>query len=85
MTGVRHVHPAMTARQRMTVVAAGLGIFIVCVDVNVVNVALPSIQAAYKAGERGLQWAVAGYSLGMAAALMSCALLGIGTVASAGF
>lgn len=76
MTGVRHTHPAMTARQRMTVVAAGLGIFIVCVDVNVVNVALPSIQAAYKAGERGLQWAVAGYSLGMAAALMSCALLG---------
>lgn len=76
MTEVQRAHPAMTARQRMTVVAAGLGIFVVCVDVNVVNVALPSIQAAYKAGERGLQWAVAGYSLGMAAVLMSCALLG---------
>ncbi len=66
----------MTPRQRLTIVATGLGIFMVFVDVNIVNVALPSIQAVYKTGEQGLQWAVAGYSLGMAAVLMSCALIG---------
>ncbi|QUR69861.1 MFS transporter [Mycobacterium spongiae] len=66
----------MTPRQRLTVVAMGLGIFMVFVDVNIVNVALPSIQKVFHTGEQGLQWAVAGYSLGMAAILMSCALLG---------
>ncbi|OSC41716.1 MFS transporter [Mycobacterium decipiens] len=66
----------MTPRQRLTVVATGLGIFMVFVDVNIVNVALPSIQKVFHTGEQGLQWAVAGYSLGMAAVLMSCALLG---------
>ncbi|KAA1252132.1 MFS transporter [Mycobacterium simiae] len=66
----------MTPPQRMTVVATGLGIFMVFMDVNIVNVALPSIQAVYRTGEQGLQWAVAGYSLGMAAVLMSCALFG---------
>ncbi len=66
----------MTRRQRLTVAATGLGIFMVFVDVNIVNVALPSIQRVFHTGEQGLQWAVAGYSLGMAAMLMSCALLG---------
>lgn len=69
-------HTAMTPRQRLTVLATGLGIFMVFVDVNIVNVALPSIQKVFHTGEQGLQWAVAGYSLGMAAVLMSCALLG---------
>jgi hypothetical protein len=69
-------HPAMTPHQRLTVLATGLGIFLVFVDVNIVNVALPSIQRVFHTGEQGLQWAVAGYSLGMAAMLMSCALLG---------
>ncbi|WP_240316776.1 hypothetical protein, partial [Mycobacterium persicum] len=32
----------MTPRQRLTIVATGLGIFMVFVDVNIVNVALPS-------------------------------------------
>ncbi|VAZ91343.1 Multidrug resistance protein Stp [Mycobacterium pseudokansasii] len=76
MTAAQVSHHAMTPRQRMTVVATGLGIFMVFVDINIVNVALPSIQAVYKTGEQGLQWTVAGYSLGMAAVLMSCALLG---------
>ncbi|VBA39949.1 Multidrug resistance protein Stp [Mycobacterium innocens] len=76
MTVAQVSHRAMTPRQRLTVVATGLGIFMVFVDVNIVNVALPSIQAVYKTGEQGLQWAVAGYSLGMAAVLMSCALIG---------
>lgn len=57
-------HTAMTPRQRLTVLATGLGIFMVFVDVNIVNVALPSIQKVFHTGEQGLQWAVAGYSLG---------------------
>lgn len=68
--------PPMTRTQRLTVLAAGLGIFIVFADVNIVNVALPSIQKVFHTGEEGLQWAVAGYSLGLAALVMSSALLG---------
>lgn len=40
-------HTAMTPRQRLTVLATGLGIFMVFVDVNIVNVALPSIQKVF--------------------------------------
>ncbi|WP_338673560.1 MFS transporter [Streptomyces sp. SCSIO 30461] len=68
--------PLMTKHQKMTVAATGLGIFMVFIDVNIVNVALPSIQEAFKTGEEGLQWVVAGYSLGMVALLMSTASLG---------
>lgn len=68
--------PAMTRNQRLTVLAAGLGIFMVFADVNIVNVALPSIQKVFHIGEEGLQWAVAGYCLGLAALVMSSALIG---------
>ena len=61
----------MTKTQRITLVATGLGLFMIFLDALIVNVALPSIQADFKVGEAGLQWVVTAYSLGMAIAIMS--------------
>jgi EmrB/QacA subfamily drug resistance transporter len=65
----------MDRTQRITLVATGLGLFMIFLDALIVNVALPSIQAGFGVGEAGLQWAVAAYSLGMAAFIMTAATL----------
>jgi EmrB/QacA subfamily drug resistance transporter len=44
-------------------------------DATIVNVALPDIQSDFDAGEQGLQWVVAAYSLTMAMFIMSAATL----------
>jgi EmrB/QacA subfamily drug resistance transporter len=61
----------MTRTQRFTLVATGLGLFMIYLDALIVNVALPAIQSDFKVGESGLQWVVTAYSLGMAIAIMS--------------
>ena len=61
----------MTKTQRFTLVATGLGLFMIYLDALIVNVALPAIQSDFKVGEAGLQWVVTAYSLGMAIAMMS--------------
>ena len=65
----------MNRVQRLTLVATGLGLFMIFLDVLVVNVALPRIQHDFGAGEAGLQWVVAAYSLGMAVFIMTAATL----------
>ena len=65
----------MTAQQRWTLAATGLGLFMIFLDVLIVNVGLPAIQASFAVGEAGLQWVVAAYSLGMAVFIMSAATL----------
>ena len=65
----------MDRTQRITLVATGLGLFMIFLDALIVNVALPSIQASFKVGEAGLQWVVAAYSLGMAVFIMTAATL----------
>jgi EmrB/QacA subfamily drug resistance transporter len=65
----------MTSQQRWTLVATGLGLFMIFLDVLIVNVGLPAIQASFAVGEAGLQWVVAAYSLGMAVFIMSSATL----------
>jgi len=65
----------MTRTQRFTLVATGLGLFMIFLDALIVNVALPSIQAGFNVGESGLQWVVTAYSLGMAVAIMSAGTL----------
>jgi EmrB/QacA subfamily drug resistance transporter len=60
-------------RQRWTLLATGLGLFMILVDTTVVNVALPDIQAEFGADEADLQWVVAAYSLTMAMFMMSAA------------
>ncbi len=65
----------MTHTQRITLVATGLGLFMIFLDALIVNVALPSIQTSFNVGEEGLQWVVAAYSLGMAVFIMTAATL----------
>jgi len=65
----------MTPLQRWTLVATGLGLFMIFLDALIVNVGLPAIQADFQVGEAGLQWVVAAYSLGMAVFIMSSATL----------
>src|SRR5215212_406322 len=52
--------------------AAVLGFFVITLDAVVVNVALPSIRQGLGGGITGLQWAVDGYVL-MVAAVLMCA------------
>ncbi len=65
----------MTRIQRITLVATGLGLFMIFLDALIVNVALPSIQREFEVGESGLQWVVTAYSLAMAVAIMSAGTL----------
>ena len=65
----------MDRTARLTLVATGLGLFMIFLDALIVNVGLPSIQASFKVGEAGLQWVVAAYSLGMAVFIMTAATL----------
>ena len=65
----------MDRTQRVTLIATGLGLFMIFLDALIVNVALPDIQREFNVGEAGLQWVVAAYSLGMAIFIMSAATL----------
>ena len=67
--------PAFTTRQRLTLVATSVGLFMIYLDATIVNVALPDIQEDFDAGEQGLQWVVAAYSLTMGMFIMSAATL----------
>jgi EmrB/QacA subfamily drug resistance transporter len=58
---------------RGTLVATGLGLFMIFLDATIVNVALPDIQRSFGVGEEGLQWVVAAYSLTMGMFIMSSA------------
>ncbi|MCB1014026.1 MAG: MFS transporter [Acidimicrobiales bacterium] len=64
---------SMTTTQRATLVATGIGLFMIFLDALIVNVALPDIQASFGVGESGLQWVVTAYSIGMAVFMMSSA------------
>ncbi|WP_158017466.1 MFS transporter [Mycobacterium basiliense] len=65
----------MNRTQLLTLLATGLGLFMIFLDALIVNVALPEIQRNFAVGEDGLQWVVASYSLGMAVFIMSAATL----------
>lgn len=58
-----------------TLLATGLGLFMIYLDATIVNVALPDIQREFQVGEQGLQWVVAAYSLTMGMFIMSTATL----------
>ena len=60
-------------RGAWTLVATGLGLFMIFLDASIVNVALPDMQRDFEAGESGIQWVVAGYSLTLAMFIMSSA------------
>jgi EmrB/QacA subfamily drug resistance transporter len=68
-----------TGRRRSgapTLVATGLGLFMIFLDATIVNVAIPDIQRHFDTGEAGIQWVVAAYSLTMAMFMMTGATFG---------
>jgi EmrB/QacA subfamily drug resistance transporter len=64
-----------SSRQKLTLLATSVGLFMIYLDATIVNVALPDIQKEFDAGEQGLQWVVAAYSLTMGMFIMSAATL----------
>ena len=65
-----------TQRGAWTLVATGLGLFMIFLDAMIVNVAIPDIQQQFSADESDMQWVVAAYSLTMAMFIMSGAVFG---------
>ncbi|QGF23243.1 DHA2 family efflux MFS transporter permease subunit [Raineyella fluvialis] len=55
--------PATASRPRASLVVAMLGFFVVALDAQIVNVALPRIRTDLGGGLSGLQWIVTGYTL----------------------
>lgn len=53
-----------------------IGTFITAIDFFIVNVALPSMQAELHASEGAVEWFIAAFSLGTAAALLTAARIG---------
>jgi len=56
---------------RLTLIAALLGFFMICLDATAVNVALPAIGHSLHGATDGLQWVVDGYTVPFAALLIS--------------
>lgn len=63
----------MTTTQLGTLLATGLGLFMIFLDALIVNVALPDIRRDFGGGESSLQWVVTAYSIGMAVSMMTWA------------
>lgn len=55
--------PEAVARPRASLAVAMLGFFVVALDAQIVNVALPEIRNDFGGGLSGLQWIVTGYTL----------------------
>lgn len=66
--GSRAVRPS-TPRAAVLAVAM-LGFFVVTLDAQIVNVALPNIGSSLGGGLSGLQWVVTGYTLTFSALLL---------------
>ena len=68
--------PAMSSRQRWTLVLVCTATFMLLLDVTVVSVALPSIQRDLRASLSDLQWVSAAYALVLAVLLLPAATMG---------
>lgn len=67
---------SLLSAKQLSLVALCLGFFMVIIDVNIVNVALPSMAASLSGGVSWLQWVVDGYTLSFACLLLSAGNLG---------
>ena len=65
----------MLERKWWTLIASCTAIFMLLVDVSIVNVALPSIQRALGASFSDLQWVVDAYALTLAGVLLAAGSL----------
>jgi EmrB/QacA subfamily drug resistance transporter len=66
----------MSSRRIYLVAAVYLGTFVALLDVSIVNVALPTLQAALATDFAGLQWVVDAYTLCLSAFMLSAGLVG---------
>jgi DHA2 family methylenomycin A resistance protein-like MFS transporter len=66
----------MHDRRSVVLTIMCVGMFLVLLDVTVVNVALPSIGSGLQTDVTGLQWVVDGYSVALAALLLAGGRLG---------
>ena len=62
-------------RKWLTLVAVAAGIFMLLLDVTIVNVALPDIEQAFGASLSDLQWVIDAYALTLAAFLLTAGSL----------
>src|SRR4051812_12556841 len=63
------------ARKWWTLVAVCTGVFMLLLDITIVNVALPDIQRAFHASLSDLQWTIDAYALTLAAFLLTAGSL----------
>jgi len=63
------------AHKWWTLTAVCTGVFMLLLDVTIVNVALPSIQGAFSASLSDLQWVISAYALTLAAFLLTAGSL----------
>src|SRR5215469_11989116 len=63
-------------RKLATLAVTCIGLFMVLLDMTIVNVALPTIQSDLNASLSGLQWVVDAYTLPFAALLLTAGTLG---------
>ncbi len=61
----------LIARKWWTLLAVCTGVFMLLLDITIVNVALPDIQRAFKASLADLQWVIDAYALTLAALLLT--------------
>jgi EmrB/QacA subfamily drug resistance transporter len=62
-------------RKWWTLIAVGVGVFMLLVDITIVNVALPDIERALHASLADLQWVLDAYALSLAALLLTAGAL----------
>src|ERR671930_1536475 len=63
------------ARKWWTLIAVCTGVFMLLLDITIVNVALPDIQRAFGASLSDLQWTIDAYALTLAAFLLTAGSL----------
>src|SRR5919206_4787141 len=64
------------AERRLILVVMCAGLFLVQLEVSIVNVALPSIRADLRASAAGLQWVVDGYAIALASLMLAGGTVG---------
>jgi EmrB/QacA subfamily drug resistance transporter len=64
-----------TARKWWTLAAVCTGVFMLLLDITIVNVALPDIEQAFHASLSDLQWVISAYALTLAAFLLTAGSL----------
>jgi DHA2 family methylenomycin A resistance protein-like MFS transporter len=68
--------PLPDRRAGLVLLVMCAGMFLVLLDVTVVNVAVPAITAALRTGTAGVQWIVVGYTVALASLLLGGGTLG---------